>query len=151
MIHESINRDDGRYWDSTGITHYGNLLCDILFPIGFVYISTKNTNPGVFFGGTWQQIYDVFPLFCGPTFPAGSVGGEATHKLTISEMPNHDHDAINFCVGYTQSSEHTDDFQTLLHGNESSWSFPAVRKSGGSQPHNNMPPYKAFYAWERVA
>lgn len=60
-------------------------------PIGSVYISVSSTNPSTYFGGTWEQIKDKFLLCCGSTYSAGSTGGEASHKLTTSEIPAHTH------------------------------------------------------------
>lgn len=42
-------------------------------------------------GTEWEQIKDVFLLQAGNTYAAGSTGGEATHALTINEMPSHCH------------------------------------------------------------
>ena len=31
----------------------GNVLADLIYPVGAIYMSTVNTNPGTFLGGTW--------------------------------------------------------------------------------------------------
>ena len=59
-------------------------------PVGSVYQSTVATSPESLFGGTWEEIRDVFLLAAG-TRTAGNAGGEETHTLTVSEMPSHGH------------------------------------------------------------
>ena len=56
------------------------------FPVGSIYLSVNNTNPGSVFGGTWVQIKDRFLLGAGSTYTAGKTGGSATHTLTINEI-----------------------------------------------------------------
>ena len=61
------------------------------YPVGSIYLSVNSTNPGTIFGGSWEQIKDRFLLACGSTYSNGSTGGESTHKLTVDEMPSHNH------------------------------------------------------------
>lgn len=83
------------------------------YPVGSIYMSVNNTNPGTLFGGTWEQIQDRFLLAAGNTYTGGSTGGSASvnlshshvvnahhhslpantgsHTLTSSEMPSHHH------------------------------------------------------------
>ena len=62
-----------------------------MHPVGSLYWSSKNESPASKFGGTWTQITDKFILAAGDTYAAGGSGGEATHTLTVAEMPSHDH------------------------------------------------------------
>lgn len=122
-----------------------------IYPVGAIYISVSDVTPSDILGfGTWELIKDTFLLGAGGTYQAGSTGGEATHILTIDEMPSHGHKQV------TASS---------IEGAE--WDCPPARQlsswwdayttdtytdvSGGNKPHNNMPPYLAVYIWERVA
>lgn len=61
------------------------------WPVGSIYTSTKSTDPHELFGGTWEPIQDVFLYCAGPKHAAGETGGEETHKLTVEEMPEHNH------------------------------------------------------------
>ena len=65
------------------------------FPIGYIYLSVSNVNPSTYFGGTWEQIKDVFLLSAGTTYTAGSTGGAATVTLTTSQIPAHAHGLNN--------------------------------------------------------
>ena len=129
-----------------------------VYPIGAIYISVNSTSPAELFSGTWEQIKDSFLLAAGDTYTAGSTGGEAQHKLTVDEMPNHGHpfrrqkwhsvDAGKSPTSdsiYSWEGEHEENL-TL------SYSYAgAVDVVGGSKPHNNMPPYLTVYMWKRVA
>ena len=118
------------------------------YPIGSIYLSISSATPASLFGGTWEQIKDVFLLAAGNTYAAGSTGGEATHTLTISEMPAHAHDSRDLGINWGSGP-----FQYLAqYSNEGSPKGRALATddTGGGQSHNNMPPYRAVYMWRRL-
>lgn len=117
---------------------------DVGYPVGAVYISAKPDSPASLFGGTWERLKDRFLLGAGDTYAAGTVGGEATHKLTASEIPAHTH---NVLVGTTGTSGD----QCVAITNSTNRSYVATTSVGSGAAHNNMPPYKVYYMWERVA
>lgn len=121
-------------------------LLNSIYPIGSIYMSVNSTNPENFIGGTWERIQDKFLLASGSTYSAGSTGGEATHKLTIDEMPKHNHNAY-LSGGSLASSAGRLLFETAT-GQEF---YNSIKSTGGDQPHNNMPPYLAVYVWKRTA
>ena len=66
-------------------------LADKLYPVGSIYLSVIDIDPGTFIGGRWKRIKDCFLLAAGNIYSAGSTGGEATHTLSAAEMPSHTH------------------------------------------------------------
>lgn len=114
----------------------------------------------LFFGGTWEQIKDKFLLSAGDTYSAGKTGGEATHTLTIKEMPNHNHAKITGLSGsqvlhFVSGSGNTRQQAAVItntgntnaaYDGEASTSY-----TGGGQAHNNMPPYLVVTIWKRIA
>ena len=132
------------------------------YPVGSIYISENSTSPEELFGGEWEQLKDRFLLGTGDTYTAGITGGEATHTLTINEMPNHNHSlyghTFNWGVGSGLNYPVTaSDFSAYagyptnnaLVTDQNRWSVSSF--AGGSQPHNNMPPYVTVYMWKRTA
>ena len=115
------------------------------YPIGSVYISVNSTSPASLFGGTWTRIEDTFLLAAGSSYEAGSTGGEATHTLTIDEMPAHSHGFQQHDYSGTHSSYAPTnvEFVNIAYLNTTS--------EGGSKPHNNMPPYLTVNIWRRVS
>jgi len=97
------------------------------------------------FGGTWERIQDTFLLAAGSTYAAGSTGGEATHTLTVDEMPSHSH---NISVGKDAASGNAQ-WRPFSWGGGTGQS--STQPIGGGQAHNNMPPYLAVYVWKRTA
>ena len=125
------------------------------YPVGSIYISTVSTSPSILFGGTWEQIKDTFLLAAGDTYAAGATGGEATHTLTVNEMPSHVH-APNQWVQVMSPGGNTgiigqEGTMTGSYGDFVSEQNYNSSAAGGDQPHNNMPPYLAVYVWKRTA
>lgn len=134
-------------------------LLEATYPVGAVYVSTVSTNPETLFGfGTWTQIKDTFLLAAGDTYSAGSTGGEATHTLTVDEMPSHTHTpVIASSAGVAQQFKLNNGWHGNtkypafdISGNQSSHAV-YLSTEGNSKPHNNMPPYYTVYVWRRTA
>nr|DAF80783.1 MAG TPA: baseplate protein [Bacteriophage sp.] len=162
---------DGKFecgWDASfdkNVSVNGKTLIDLIYPIGSIYMSVNNVSPQAFFGGTWEQIQNRFLLAAGSSYTAGSTGGEATHKLTMDEMPAHQgHMYDNFdSSGYVDRGGDTNSYYVnssasgyatyenrpykVVSGNE--FVMQGYTR-GGSAAHNNMPPYLAVYIWKRT-
>lgn len=149
-----------------------------IYPIGSIYMTTNTTSPAQLFGGTWEKIEDKFLIGASDNTLVNSTGGEAAHTLTESEMASHTH-APNTKVLNTEENK-TFEFQIARDLNSKSTARYLVAKgsdywvigadpaatdfynkydvdvatatapTGGSQPHNNIPPYFAVYIWKRV-
>lgn len=132
------------------MTFGGNGQSGFQFPIGYVYISAQATSPADLLGyGTWVRIKDKFLLSAGDTYSAGSTGGEATHALTVDEIPSHQHTILN-----GNPSGYGYDFSQWAAKIDGQIGFPTNINTdfvGGGQPHNNMPPYLVVYVWQRTA
>lgn len=128
-------------------TIVGNGLSAILseiYPIGSIYMSIENASPASFLGGTWEQIKDTFLLSSGDTYTNGSTGGEATHTLTVDEMPSHTHSTPVKSGSYATMDGSGNTWVTIYNNDY-------VGYTGSGQPHNNMPPYLVVYMWKRTA
>lgn len=129
-------------------------ICDTIYPVGAIYISYNSTSPATLFGGTWTAINGRFLLAQNSTYTAGSTGGEATHKLTVSEMPSHTHNVYidnNFRAFFNadfSQAWHQSLVNSSKHDTSSGFYNGAT---GGGQAHNNMPPYLSVYMWRRTA
>lgn len=120
-----------------------------VFPIGYTFITTdSNFNPNTSFGGTWVRIQDRFLLASGNTYTNGETGGEATHTLTIDEMPSHTHEPISLAYGNPNTAPQGLNYAENGVGKQSKgW----LSSAGGGKPHNNMPPYLTVMMWKRTA
>lgn len=88
--------------------------------------------------GTWEQIKDVFLLAAGDTYIAGTTGGEASHTLTVDEMPKHSHNLpVDKAYGQATTTEY--DRVNLTSGIVYNHGY-ASNDTGSNQPHNNIRP-----------
>lgn len=131
------------------IRYLGKALLDYLHPVGSIYQSIDSTPPADLFGGTWEQVKDVFLLAAGDSHAAGSTGGEETHTLTKAEIPDHAH-----TLKYTGQSvtEGVNAIRLYQAASNQYNAYSGGQSSDcGDQAHNNMPPYLAVYTWRRTA
>lgn len=151
-----------------------------VYPIGSIYMSVSNVSPSTLFGfGEWEQVKDSFLLGAGDTYAAGATGGEATHTLSVDEMPSHTHKPTTKTVNH---DEHPNFSFSLIRDPRSSsiarikvdagdtydiWAANPkasdyvstgdinysgdTAPTGGGAAFNNMPPYIAVYIWKRIS
>ncbi len=122
-----------------------------IYPVGSIYMSIQYIDPKIMFGGTWTQLKDRFLLGVGDTYSSSNAtGGEATHKLTVDEMPLHGHSqkvTANSGGGSATRADFSGDAGNYAQYNQGVETYEA----GGDQAHNNMPPYRTVYMWKRTA
>lgn len=144
----SLNADLAKQWEK-------------IYPVGSIYISANSSSPANLFGGTWEQIKDRFLLAAGDAYAAGSTGGEATHTLTVDEMPAHYHDELYFeepgkdKFGINNYNQYHPGAPKgtwkIEYSKADSEAWFVTGYAGGSKPHNNLPPYLTVYMWKRVS
>jgi len=138
------------YIDSIGVATIDNI-----YPVGAVFISTVSTNPQTYLGGTWVSFGEGRMLISqSGGYPAGNTGGEATHTLTTSEMPSHEHNLQFLAVahGTGEDSPNAVGTESATSGTVREMSANHKAKATGSgTAHNNIPPYISVYMWKRTA
>lgn len=179
----------GKYVDSTGLSKAfelikdyvdahsgggggGGISLDDVYPVGSIYMSINNTDPGTLFGGTWQAIEDTFLLAAGTSHAAGSSGGAETHvhatkshTLTAAQsgVPAHSHPLANSSIVYNTSA--TGRMATSGSGtkisvntnvglntyNSTAENATSGHDHGNTEDGSSMPPYLAVYMWKRTA
>lgn len=147
-------------------TQGGGVSLDKVYPVGSIYMSVSNANPSTLFGGTWEQLKDRFLLGAGDSYGNGATGGEASHTLTINEMPSHTHTQNPHghsarAKGFNGTSNANGYYMLRRNRNDDGYddvsanaAIPATatnQNTGGSASHNNMPPYLVVYMWKRVS
>ena len=135
---------------SSQISNIGSITFDDIYPVGSIYMSVNSTNPRTLFGGTWTQLKDRFLLGAGSTYTNGSTGGEASHTLTVNEMPSHSHPQY-VTVSSGGSLSANCDYDSYSSGTaRKSAQNVSTGTTGSGNSHNNMPPYLVVYMWERT-
>lgn len=119
-----------------------NTTLDSIYPIGSVYISLTDTNPGTYLKGTWEQFAQGRTLVGvgegsdgtnKQTFDVNDTGGEYKHLLTKKELSLVDYGALLQQNGSTIG----------VHGHGPGES--------GSEKVSLMQPYYTVYFWKRVS
>lgn len=125
-------------WESDALAAY---------PVGSIYIAYNHTDPKTIFGGTWTRITNSFLWATTAGGTIGHTGGEAEHTLTVDEMPSHGHTANIIVKKVTPTG--TAQYVAVYAPEDANDLY--VNATGGSQPHNNMPPYIQVSVWRRTA
>ena len=132
---------------ASDIVPEGFLLCDgaeylrVEYPELFAAIGTMYGSGD---GSTTFNVPNLqtrVPVGKGENYELGDIGGEETHTLTIDEMPSHNHNVdARVSKGITGNPDY------VIPKSNDWWIEPLQHigntdSIGGSQPHNNMPPY----------
>lgn len=124
------------------LTELINTTLDSIYPIGSVYISLTDTNPGTYLKGTWEQFAQGRTLVGvgegsdgtnTQTFNVNDTGGEYKHLISKKELSIIDYGALLQQNGST--------IGVHAHGPGES----------GSEKTSLMQPYYAVYFWKRVS
>lgn len=138
-------------------------IIDTIYPVGSLYMTFAEIDPAVqlgvgswfkFWGGNFMMSANINYPVTGFTFntetgrwDATNTGGEATHTLTVDEMPAHKH--LQKRVG--NKLDANGHVGVAVGQNAYSSADTNMQNTGGGQPHNNLPPYFAVYMWYRYA
>ncbi len=133
----------------------GKVLATNIYPVGSIYMSTTMTTASqvsTALGGTWVA-------WGGGRVPVGmgsngttnyttveATGGEEKHKLTINEMPSHNHTIVPKAdYNGSLSARHTTGWEKC---NDTS---QVTSNTGGGAAHENRQPYITVYMYKRTA
>ena len=173
--YDSTNKDisgnTGENPEAAQNFEYSDLKSKILlnaYPVGSIYTSTSNTNPGTLFGGSWV-VYGTGRVLVGvddtdTDFNAsGKTGGEKVHALTINELPSHGnhlyiHNNATLSGKGSAASRYLYTNTMLTSGSAGrGWDavatdemYPAGQALGGNGSHNNLQPYITVYRFRRT-
>lgn len=122
------------------------------YAVGDIFISTRVGNPATLLGyGTWEEINERFLFASSENYPVvGAVGGEEVHTLTVAEMPSHGH-KVGLIYQGSESSYGFNYDKTATYRTYPDAYEEFIKKTGGGQAHNNMPPYFVVNMWLRTA
>lgn len=149
---------------SSGGSGSVSTICDMVYPVGSIYLSVNDTNPGTIFGGTWTA-WGTGRVPVGVNTGDSNfntvekTGGASTVSLTEAQLPSHKHhttfyndDFNNSGDGETDSSKKKQSAGLTYDVGymQNSWNKD-TSSTGSGQAHNNLQPYITCYMWKRTA
>lgn len=96
----------------------------VSIPAGYYLCDGNNSTP---------DLRGRFVIGAGGSYAVAATGGEATHVLTIDEIPSHTHS-----MGITHGDQDGSGSNGAIDGTLNTGA------AGGGQAHNNLPPYYAL-------
>lgn len=146
---------------------------DYVPPVGIVLTLGVDTSPAALYPGTtWARIKDLFLWGASEAHPLGETGGNATHTLTVDEMPAHTHTAtLEEAGAHTHTITVFRDYDGSIHlqwnssqrGGPSSGSTVltssagahthkvTLTSTGSGYPISILNPHTVKNVWRRVA
>lgn len=137
-------------------------------PIGSIFLTVSNDNPSKYFGGTWEKISGGFLYGCtssidnntstGVNTSAAGSRNTGSHKLTVDEMPAHQHytaqtyggggDGKYFGVGVVQSARVTT--ASDYWWNWTDWTGGNVGHTHSLSNHSHVVSHIGVWVWKRI-
>lgn len=102
-------------------------------------------------GQTTPDLRARFVVGAGGAYAVGDTGGAETVTLTVDQIPSHAHTTTAKTVGYSGSFNSSAEAVTFDSSSKNNgWRSLSGGKTGGSQAHENRPPYYALSFIMRV-
>lgn len=132
-------------------------ICDLIYPVGAIYLSENQTNPEVLFGGRWERIQDRFLVGAGNAYPNGSIGGASSvisevpsnnstgvatgntgsTTLTVEQIPSHHHRSRGSTFVEGGSGANSVASMNFAAGNYERYHYETTLETGGGQGHTH--------------
>lgn len=138
-----------------------NLLLDMVYPVGSIYMSVNNVNPSTYLTGTTWEAWGAgrVPVGVDPNdvffHKPENEGGEATVTLTAAQsgVPAHTHKTAPMWAASSGSGTHNvvTGYPTTSKAGSYDVIVEANTAQNASQAHNNLQPYITCYMWKRTA
>ncbi|XBG72185.1 DUF859 family phage minor structural protein [Enterococcus cecorum] len=139
--------------DSKSVKQNGRTLLDMFYPVGAIFITTVNTNPSSYMGGSWVRFGNGQTLVgvneSDEDFnSAQKSGGSKSHTIDYENLPPRTGLQVNWKGGLTSYSE-------WKSGNlaKGTWIMSNAydTQSPFSKAISNLQPYITVYMWRRTA
>lgn len=121
---------------------WSDLVLDLVYPVGSLYMSINSTSPAILFGGSWAAIENRMIIGASTTYAVGNTGGSATTTISSANLPTHVHSVGAHSHGLNSHKHsvgaHSHGLNSHTHG---VGTYAAA--SGGAHKHK-IPTYRQY-------
>lgn len=129
-------------------------LLNMFYPVGSVYETMESSfDPNKKWGGTWERIKGRVLVGVDENDSdfntAEKTGGEKTHTLVVSELPQHTH--ANYAKRTNITINNSGNTHVTCHSSNSGATVGHnIGSTGEGVAHNNLQPYITCFVWKRI-
>lgn len=129
-------------------------LLNMFYPVGSVYETMDSSfDPNKKWGGTWERIKGRVLVGVDENDSdfntAEKTGGEKTHTLVVSELPQHTH--ANYAKRTNITINNSGNTHVTCHRSNSGATVGnSIGSTGEGVAHNNLQPYVTCFIWKRI-
>lgn len=130
-----------------------------MYPVGSCYFSAVSTSPSSIIGGTWVQMTGGMLGLTGSTGVAGAASNGGSTKISVNQMPSHNHTygrqrvsdkQVDTNLGWYYTNAAGGSQWLMLSGADGAEIYRTyISNTGGGQ--NYIPAHTAVYGWRRTA